>query len=73
MKKIVSLMLCIALLCTMVALTGCSATTLKFGAGVYVSPPSTADATADKNGNGSVEVTIAAVTVDAGGKISGLF
>jgi len=70
MKKIVSLMLCIALLCTMVALTGCSATTLKFGAGVYVSTPSTADATADKNGNGSVEVTIAAVTVDAGGKIA---
>lgn len=73
MKKIISLILCGALLVAACALTGCGAEpkaqTLKFGSGVYVSAPTVTDATADKNGEGSVDVTVAAVTVDADGKI----
>ena len=45
------------------------ATTVKFGAAVYVGAASATDATADKAGQGSVDVTAAAVTVDADGKI----
>ena len=54
-------------------LVGCSGentpATLKFGAGVYVSAPSATDATEDKDGSGKIDVTVAAVTVDANGKI----
>ncbi|MBQ1951137.1 MAG: hypothetical protein II363_06060 [Clostridia bacterium] len=55
---------------SMLAMFGCSkSATLKFGAGVYVTAPSTTDATADKEGTGKVDVTVAAVTIDADGKI----
>lgn len=43
--------------------------TLKFGMGVYSSTPAVTDATADKEGSGKIDVTVAAVTVDADGKI----
>jgi hypothetical protein len=43
--------------------------TLKFGFGVYTSAPTTADATADKDGSGKLDVTFAAVTLDKDGKI----
>ena len=43
--------------------------TLKFGAGVSVAAPATTDATDDKDGTGKVDITFAAVTVDADGKI----
>ena len=43
--------------------------TLKFGSAVFVSTPATTDATADKEGTGKIDVTVAAVTVDADGKI----
>ncbi len=46
-----------------------SAATLKFGSGVYVTAPATTDATEDKDGSGKVDITFAAVTVDADGKI----
>ena len=71
MKKMISLMLCGALLVSACALAGCGAEakTLKFGSAVYVSGVTATDATADKDGAGSVDVTVAAVSVDADGKI----
>ncbi len=71
MKKILAISLCIVLAVSLVALGGCSKApaTLKFGAGVYVSAPAATDATADKDGSGKLDVTVAAVTVDAEGKI----
>lgn len=70
MKKIVSIVLCVLMMASMLALAGCGeAKTLKFGAGVYVTAPTATDATADKQGEGKVDVTVAAVTVDEAGKI----
>lgn len=71
MKKIFTLTLCALLIASMLLMGGCSAksATLKFGAGVYVSAPAATDATADKDGSGKVDVTVAAVTVDGDGKI----
>ena len=43
--------------------------TLKFGSAVYVSNLAVTDATEDKDGSGKIDVTVAAVTVDADGKI----
>ena len=82
MKKILSIALCVLMLVT--ALTACGAkkpaddnkgdnntpaAAVKFGAAVYVSAPTATDATEDKAGQGSVDVTVAAVTVDKDGKI----
>jgi len=68
MKKSIAIILCMTLLLTAL-LAGCGSKPLKFGACVYVSAPSATDATVDKNGAGKVDVTVAAVTVDANGKI----
>ena len=79
MKKVFLLVLCL-ILAMSTLLVGCGkdespapsqtpAATLKFGCGVFVSAPSATDATEDKNGSGKVDVTVAAVTVDADGKI----
>ena len=63
----------IIIMCLVVALSGlmvgCSDATLKFGAGVFISAPTATDATADKDGSGKIDVTVAALTVDANGKI----
>lgn len=82
MKKFMAIALCLVLaLGTM--LVGCGDATndkdvsskdennaaLKFGSAVYVSNPTVTDATADKAGSGKLDVTIAAVLVDADGKI----
>lgn len=75
MKKILAICLSVLTIASLMFVVGCSdkkedgATTLKFGSGVYVSAPATTDATADKDGTGKVDVTVAAVTVDADGKI----
>lgn len=69
MKKIVSLILCVALLASACVLTGCTEKTLKFGSAVYVSGIAATDASADQDGAGEVNVTVAAVSVDADGKI----
>ena len=70
MKKILSIVLCVLMMASMLALSGCGeAAPLKFGAAVYVSAPTATDATADKQGEGKVDVTVAAVSVDAEGKI----
>ena len=72
MKKSLVILLCFVMVISAM-LVGCSGentpATLKFGAGVYVSAPSATDATADKDGSGKIDVTVAAVTVDANGKI----
>lgn len=71
MKKFLTLALCI-LIAMSALLVGCGETetaAVKFGAGVYTSTPTVADATADKDGSGKIDVTVAAVTVDADGKI----
>ncbi|MBR7185139.1 MAG: hypothetical protein IKD37_05980 [Clostridia bacterium] len=70
MKKILSAVLCLLMVLSGV-LVGCAKAdaTVKFGAGVYTSTPAVADATADKDGSGKIDVTVAALTVDAEGKI----
>lgn len=76
MKKISAICLVLVLVISMFVVAGCGGkttdepkVTLKFGAGVFVSALATTDATADKEGTGKVDATIAAVTVDADGKI----
>ena len=80
MKKLLTLALRI-LMAFSAILVGCSntdangdttneAATVKFGAGLYVSTPTVADATEDVEGSGKVDVTVAAVTVTADGKIA---
>ena len=75
MKKSLVLILCLALAVSAI-FVGCGTeeqdntpATLKFGMGVYSSTPAVTDATADKEGTGKLDVTVAAVTVDANGKI----
>ena len=70
MKKTMAITLCILLAISML-FVGCGKADakLKFGAGVYISAPTTTDATADKDGSGKVDLTVAAVSVDADGKI----
>ena len=69
MKKLLTIALCILMVLT-ATLVGCNnAATVKFGAGLYVSTPTTTDATEDNDGSGKVDVTVAAVTVDAEGKV----
>ncbi len=69
MKKFLTLALCILMVMSAVVGCGNTAATVKFGAGVYTSAPTTADATEDADGSGKIDVTVAAVTVDANGKI----
>ena len=71
MKKTFLISLCMLLVASMLFISGCgeNTATLKFGAGVYTTAPTVTDATADKEGSGKVDVTVAAVTVDADGKI----
>ncbi len=75
MKRSLALILCVVLALSVV-LTGCAskpdaskADTLQFGFGVYTGTPAATDATADKDGSGKLDITFAAITVDADGKI----
>lgn len=73
MKKTLVLVLCL-ILAISVMFVGCGtkdteSQTLKFGMGVYSSTPVVTDATADKEGSGKIDVTVAAVTIGADGKI----
>lgn len=74
MKKFLIFALCLLMVMPMV-LVGCGDTpdapaTVKFGAAVYASAPAVTDATEDKEGTGKIDLTVAAVTVDADGKIA---
>lgn len=69
MKKSLVMLLC-AVLAISTLLVACGESKgLKFGFGVDISTPAVTDATADKNGSGKLDVTFAALTVDADGKI----
>ena len=70
MKKSIVLVMCL-ILAMSAMFVGCGekASSLKFGMGVYSTTPTVTDATADKDGSGKIDVTVAAVTVDADGKI----
>ena len=67
MKRILSLILVAVLMLGTLTFVGCGKT-LKLGLGVYTTASAT-DATADKNGEGQVTMTVAAVLVDANDKI----
>ena len=67
MKKSIAIILCMTLLLTAL-LAGCGSKPLKFGAGVYVSAPTTTDA-GEKDGAGKYDITVAGITVDESGKI----
>lgn len=68
MKRVLAIILCLVTVAAL--MSGCAgADPLKFGSAVYVGAPATTDATADKEGTGKLDVTVAAVTVDADGKI----
>ena len=71
MKKLICVLLSILMLLSAATFVGCDQkeATLKFGVGVYTATPSVADATEDKNGQGKVAITVAAITVDADGKV----
>lgn len=74
MKKLVCILLSILMLTSVTAFVGCEKApdaepALKLGLGVYTSTPTTSDATEDKDGQGSVAVTAAVITVDADGKV----
>lgn len=77
MKKILSFLLCALMLVS--ALTACGgnnnadnnapAEALKFGTAVIAGSLAATDATEDKNGQGSVDLTAAVITLDKDGKI----
>ena len=70
MKKLLCVLLGVLMILPAFAFSGCGqAETLTFGLGVYTNVTATSDATEDKDGQGKVAITAAAVTVDAAGKI----
>ncbi|MBR6649808.1 MAG: hypothetical protein IKL36_00180 [Clostridia bacterium] len=71
MKKILSILLCAAMLVAMFAFAGCEkkAETLKFGFAIDAEISAVESATAEKEGKGEVVINAAAVLVDAEGKI----
>jgi len=73
MKKSFAILLSILMLASLFILSGCGEepgdAVLKFGSAVYVGAPTATDASADAEGQGSVDVTVAAVSVGADGKI----
>ena len=73
MKKILSLILCIAMLASVLALVGCGETKLNFGLGIDAGISGVTDATEEANGSGKVTTTIAAVLTDANGKVVDCF
>ena len=72
MKKLLTFILCALLVMTVFLMTGCRKkdSAIKFGTGTYISVPAVTDASADKDGNGSVDITFAAVSVDINGRIT---
>ena len=75
MKKLLSIVLAVLMVVSVLALVACKGNTtpeapktLKFGMGVEVSAKAS-DATDDKDGSCEVDSTVAAITVDADGKV----
>lgn len=68
MKRFLCALLCVLMVLSIVACGNAKSEPLKFGLGVYVEQPSATNA-GEKDGQGSVSITAAAVTLDADGKI----
>ena len=71
MKKTLRFLLCVLMILNTLPLAGCSTGNelLKLGLGVYTNVTKTTDAEGETNGQGNVAITVAAVTVDAEGKV----
>ena len=69
MKRILSMILVLALLVSALALVSCGEKNVKLGLGVVISGIEGSNATADANGKAAADVTAAAVLVDENGKI----
>ena len=81
MKKLICILLSALMLLTSLAFVACkkapaepeaeaeAEATLKFGMGVYTNVSQATSANGDANGKGQVAITVAAITVDADGKI----
>ena len=70
MKKIISVVLAALMLLSVASFTSCGeAETLKFGMGIYAAYGDVNSADGETNGAGEVIATVAAVLVDANGKI----
>ena len=71
MKKTLSLLLCVLMILSTLTLFGCGAKEepLKFGLGVYTNVTKATSAEGETNGQGNVAITVAAITVDAEGKV----
>ena len=76
MKKLICILLSLLMLIASLSLVACKKepapaeeATLKFGMGVYTNVSKASSATADANGQGNVAITVAAITVDADGKV----
>ena len=77
MKKFICILLSALMLLASLSLVACNKKTdepaaetpLKFGMGVYTKVSSATSASGDTNGKGQVAITVAAITVDADGKV----
>ena len=71
MKKLLSISLCVLMILSTLTLFGCGAKEepLKFGLGVYTNVTKATSAEGETNGQGNVAITVAAITVDAEGKV----
>lgn len=72
MKKLICAILSVLMLLSCLTFVGCKdeeKPALKFGMGVFTDVSKASDADSDKNGEGKVAVTAAAITVDADGKV----
>ena len=69
MKKILALVLALAMVATLAACGGASEAEYKLGMGISVSLDSSADKTDEKNATAQADATVAAVVLDKDGKI----
>ena len=70
MKKLVCVLLCAVMALTAVAFVGCSKDEpVKLGLGIHTAIAKASSADGDTNGQGQATMTVAAVTLDAAGKI----
>jgi hypothetical protein len=71
MKRILSVVLSIIMVLGLMAFVSCEKKpeTLKFGLGVYTDVSKASNAEGEANGQGKAAITVAAITVDANGKI----
>ncbi len=73
MKKLICILLSVLMMVAALSLVSCNKeqpeATLKFGMGVYTNVSKASSAEGDVDGQGKVAITVAAITVDAEGKV----